>query len=62
MRPFEAIPQNTFSNTFSGPAPLGFCTFEETLSDHGEVVYEVRSSVLGGQVVAELRNWGSEWG
>jgi hypothetical protein len=26
------------------------------------MIYDVRSSVLGGQVVAEVRNWGSEWG
>jgi hypothetical protein len=31
-------------------------------NDNGEVVYYIRSSVLGGQVVAEVRNWGSEWG
>ena len=30
-------------------------------SDHGGIIYDVRSSVLGGQVVAEVRNWGGGW-
>ena len=29
--------------------------------DNGEVVYYIRSSVLGGQVVAEIREWGGGW-
>ena len=30
-------------------------------NDNGDVVYYIRSSVLGGQVVAEVRNWGGGW-
>ena len=30
-------------------------------NDNGEVVYYIRSSVLGGQVVAEIREWGGGW-
>ncbi|WP_162199877.1 peptidoglycan DD-metalloendopeptidase family protein [Pyrinomonas methylaliphatogenes] len=30
-------------------------------NDNGDVVYYIRSSVLGGQVVAEIRNWGYGW-
>jgi RHS repeat-associated protein len=32
-----------------------------TSSDYGGVIYDVRSSVLGGQVVAEIRNGGGSW-
>jgi YD repeat-containing protein len=30
-------------------------------TDSGDNVYYLRSTVLGGQVVAEIRNWGSGW-
>jgi hypothetical protein len=31
-------------------------------NENGDITYYIRSSVLGGQVIAEVNNWGSAWG
>ena len=62
MKPFEAIPKIPFRISFLARLPSVSAIFEVTSSDYGGFIYDVRSSVLGGQVVAEIRNWGSEWG
>jgi hypothetical protein len=30
--------------------------------ENGDATYYLRSSVLGGQVICEIKNWGYEWG